>query len=98
MNKLWLLFPFILFFFSCSGKTPSESISKLQERIDAIAKKVESGEGLRAKSEIADFETLMKDIKSRLDELEKELKDINKRLNELNTKYESHLKEFHKNN
>lgn len=96
MNKLWLLFPFILFFFFCAGEKPSEGISKLQERIDAIAKKIESGEGLRAKSETADFEILMKDLKSRLDELEKELKEINKRLNELNTKYESHLKEFHK--
>jgi F0F1-type ATP synthase membrane subunit b/b' len=96
MNRLWLLLPFILFFFFCSGEKPSESISKLQERIDAIAKKIESGEGLRAKSETEDFEILMKDLKSRLDELEKELKEINKRLNELNTKYESHLKEFHK--
>ena len=95
MNKLWLLIPVFFILIDCTGKIPTEKITKLQKRIDAIAKKVESGEGLKAKKGIEDIEVTINNLKKKLDELDKELEEINKKLDELNKKYTSHLKELH---
>ncbi len=95
MKKLlWLLIVFLIFN-GCTGKIPSEKILKLQERIDAIAERVESGEGLKAKKGIEDIEIAISNLEKKLDELDKELEEINKKLDELNKKYTSHLKELH---
>ncbi|MBA7621876.1 hypothetical protein ES703_29246 [subsurface metagenome] len=95
MNKLWIFLTLLLFFSGCEGKAPSERISKLQERIDAIAKKVEQGEGLKARKETEDIEISIKTLENKLDEIDKELKEINRRLDELNKKFTAHLEELH---
>ncbi len=94
MNKWWLLLPFVLVFIGCSDKIPSEGISELQKRIDIISKKVEAGQGLKAKKGIEDIQSSINNLEKKLDELNKELKETNKRLDELDKRYTSLLNKF----
>ncbi|MCK4421729.1 hypothetical protein KAW48_08010 [candidate division WOR-3 bacterium] len=88
MKRWFLLLPVLFLFAGCQG-IPTGQISNLQKKIDEISKKIETGEGLKAKKGI-------EDIEKKLAELEKKIDKISEKLDKLDARYTSHVKKYHR--